>query len=76
MKKRPVTGLIRTRSETSRTGHYCPLSGWWTAVGSSAGPKLIVEGEVMPALSGTAVVWILDVAPADKHSGAALPQAS
>ncbi|NWL26218.1 hypothetical protein DM794_03950 [Paenarthrobacter ureafaciens] len=62
--------MLGTRSETSRTGHYCPVSGWWTAAGSDAMPRLIVKGEIMPAVGGTAVLWILKPAQAPGRSGA------
>jgi hypothetical protein len=41
----------------SSTGHHCPVSGWWVAVGGMGPPRFIAEGELMPTENGTRLIW-------------------
>lgn len=59
MKKRRPAPLNRELVETSRTGHHCPTTGWWTVPEDPRHARLITEGELMPALHGTPTLWIL-----------------
>jgi hypothetical protein len=59
MKKRRPAASTLVLDEPSRTGHHCPKTGWWSAVGDPGDQKFIIRGEVMPALSGTAAFWTL-----------------
>lgn len=57
MKKRRPAASTLVLDEPSRTGHHCPKTGWWSAVGDPAEARFIIRGEVMPALSGTPASW-------------------
>jgi hypothetical protein len=57
MKKRRPAASTLILDEPSRTGHHCPKTGWWSAVGDPAEARLIIRGEVMPALSGSPASW-------------------
>lgn len=59
MKKRRPAHLNPELVETSRTGHHCPKTGWWTAAEDPRDARLITKGELMPALHGTPTFWIL-----------------
>lgn len=64
MKKRRLT--IRyawPESLTVRTGEHCPETGWWHPLssekaGTPAPPRFVGEGSVMPAVGGTAIIWV------------------
>lgn len=62
MKKRRPAASTLVLNESSRTGHHCPTTGWWSAVGDPSDARFIIRGEVMPALSGTPASWALAVA--------------
>jgi hypothetical protein len=57
MKKRRPAASTLVLDEPSRTGHHCPKTGWWSALGDSAEARFIIRGEVMPALNGTPASW-------------------
>lgn len=59
MKKRRPAASTLILDEPSRTGHHCPTTGWWSAVGDPGDARFIIRGEVMPALSGTPASWTL-----------------
>ncbi|XAS72590.1 hypothetical protein VUN82_01650 [Micrococcaceae bacterium Sec5.1] len=59
MKKRRPATLAPELVETSRTGHHCPKTGWWSVAGDPRDARLITKGEVMPALHGTPALWIM-----------------
>ncbi|WP_247045556.1 hypothetical protein [Arthrobacter rhizosphaerae] len=59
MKKRRPAASTLVLDEPSRTGHHCPTTGWWSAVGDPSDARFIIKGEVMPALSGTPAFWAL-----------------
>lgn len=57
MKKRRLAASALMLDEPSRTGHHCPKTGWWAAVGDPSDARFIIRGEVMPAVSGTPALW-------------------
>ena len=59
MKKRRLAASALVLDEPSRTGHHCPKTGWWAAIGDPGDARFIIRGEVMPALSGTPALWTL-----------------
>jgi hypothetical protein len=59
MKKRRTDIPVFELDETSRTGHHCPKTGWWSASGEPAAARFITKGEVMPASSGEPVLWMV-----------------
>lgn len=59
MKKRRPDPPAFELDETSRTGHHCPKTGWWSAAGDPAAARFITKGEVMPASCGEPVLWML-----------------
>jgi hypothetical protein len=59
MKKRRPAASTLVLDEPSRTGHFCPKTGWWSAAGDPSGTRFFTRGEVMPALSGTPALWML-----------------
>jgi hypothetical protein len=59
MKKRRPAASALVLDEPSRTGHHCPKTGWWAALGDTNDARFIIRGEVMPALSGAPALWTL-----------------
>lgn len=57
MKKRRLAASTLVLDEPSRTGHHCPKTGWWAAVGDPSNARFIIRGEVMPAVSGAPALW-------------------
>ena len=69
MKKRRPATLAPELVETSRTGHHCPKTGWWSVAGDPRATRLITKGEVMPALHGTPALWIMRETAAGSQGG-------
>jgi hypothetical protein len=70
MKKRRMDTPAFELDETSRTGHHCPKTGWWSAAGDPAAARFLTKGEVMPAACGEPVLWVLG-----KAAGSPSPRA-
>ncbi|WP_416417780.1 hypothetical protein [Paenarthrobacter aromaticivorans] len=75
MKKRRTATPAPELVETSRTGHHCPKTGWWSVAGDPRATRLITKGEVMPALHGTPALWIMREAAGIVGETAARPAA-
>jgi len=60
MKKRSLATLsgYRPRTAAAPTGHHCPQTGWWQA-DEDLTPRLIAQGDVMPAINGQPTHWTL-----------------
>lgn len=59
MKKRRSDLPAFEVDETSRTGHHCPKTGWWSVAGDPAATRFIMKGQVLPASCGQPVMWVL-----------------
>ena len=46
-------------TESSRTGHHCPKSGWWLALEHPGDARFITKGDLMPASGGGPTLWIM-----------------
>lgn len=61
MKKRillqhtPLSG--NGKFQTPRTGDHCPASGWWAPLSDEERPLFITEGNIMPSVNGTPMIW-------------------
>lgn len=61
-------------SLTARTGHHAPTSGWWRPEDSPHPFRYLQEGEVMPPIEGSQVLWTLvqKLSPAERMRFASL----
>jgi hypothetical protein len=67
MKKRRPAASTLVFDEPSRTGHHCPITGWWSATEDASDERFMIRGEVMPAVSGMAALWTLRATTAGIH---------
>lgn len=62
MKKRSLIRVpSRLKVTSAYTGEHCPQTGWWThATNADRGEQtFVMEGNVMPAVKGLPMLWML-----------------